>query len=137
VNELHQKKLLLNSILENTQAQTRAIEGDELELLESLISQRQGLMSQVDELDQKMETITMPAVSKEEWGRLKDLLGRIITIDKANQDLMKKSVKSAGDEVEGIKEELRRMRERRRQEESYAPEYGSYREEGVFFDKRE
>lgn len=136
MNDLHQKKLLLNSILENTQAQTRAIEEDELELLEDLISQRQGLMSQVDELDQKME-IAMPTMSKEAKGPLKDLLGRIITIDNANQDLMKKSVKDAGDEVEGIKEGLRQMRERRRQEESYAPEYGSYREEGVFFDKRE
>ncbi|HHX61134.1 MAG TPA: hypothetical protein GX707_10545 [Epulopiscium sp.] len=136
MDELHQKQQLLNLILENTQAQTGAIEEDELELLESLISQREGIMRQVDELDLKADTIS-PKTSEELTGPIKDLLRRIILIDDANQELLDKGVQDMEEDVAVVKEQLRDIRERRRQEESYVPEYGTYREEGVFFDKRE
>jgi len=136
VNDLHQKELLLKSILENTRAQTQAIEDDELELLETLITRREGIIRQVDKLDQEMARTT-PGTSKEPTGPIKELLRQIITIDDANQELMEKSVQDMGKEVEAVKEELRTIRERRRQGESYVPEYGDYREEGVFFDTRE
>lgn len=134
---LHQKQRLLNLILENTRAQTRAIEDDELELLESLITKREGIMRQVDELDGERAIITTSRTSKEPVAPIRALLKEIITIDNANQDLMKKSVKDMEEEVAAVKEELRDIRERRRQGESYVPEYGNYIEEGVFFDKRE
>lgn len=136
MDELHQKQQLLNLILENTQAQTGAIEKDELELLESLISQREGIMRQVDELDLKADTIS-PKTSEELTEPIKDLLRRIILIDDANQELLDKGVQDMEEDVAAVKEQLRDIRERRRQEESYVPEYGTYREEGVFFDKRE
>lgn len=136
MDELHQKQQLLNLILENTQAQTGAIEEDELELLESLISQREGIMRQVDELDLKADTVSSKT-SEELTGPIKDLLRRIILIDDANQELLDKGVQDMEEDVAVVKEQLRDIRERRRQEESYVPEYGTYREEGVFFDKRE
>lgn len=136
MNYLYQKELLLNSMLENTQAQTQAIKDDKLELLETLITQREGIMAQVDELDQKMGTIA-PETTAELTEPIKDLLRRIISIDDANQELMETSVQDMEKDVAAVKEELRGIRERRRQDESYVPEYGTYKEEGVFFDTRE
>ena len=88
MDDVYQKKLLLDSILENTQAQTRAIEEDELEALETLIARREDIMKQVDELDQKVATMT-PEISKRVAGSIKELLSQIIAIDNVNQSRMK------------------------------------------------
>ncbi|HHX62573.1 MAG TPA: hypothetical protein GX707_17950 [Epulopiscium sp.] len=136
MNYLDQKKLLLNSILENTKAQTRAIEDDNLERLETLITQREGIMAQVDELEQRVAATT-PETIKELTEPIRELLREIIKIDDSNQELMGKSVRDMEEDVAAVKGELRDIRERRRQEENYVPEYGTYREEGVFFDTRE
>lgn len=126
---LHQKQLLLDKILENTQMQTRAIEDDKLEDLEALITQREGLMKQVDKLDQKVATMT-PKISNEPTGPIKELLSQIINIDNANQSRMKQ-------ELDNVKQELRKIRIGKQQGENYGPEYGSYKEEGIFFDTKE
>ena len=126
---VYQKQLLLGSILENTQAQTRAIEDDKLEVLETLITQREGIMKQVDELDQKMDTIT-PQISEESTGPIKNLLAKIITIDNANQSRMKQ-------ELGNVQTELRKIRAGRQREEHYGTQYGIYKEEGIFFDTKE
>ena len=124
MNGLEQKELLLKLILENTQAQTHAIKDDKLEALETLITQREEVMSQVDELDKKM-AITTSKGSKE-------LLKQIITVDNSNQGLMKKGLQDVGKEVDLVKKELRKLRIGRQQGASYGEEYGIYREEGVF-----
>ena len=126
---LNQKQLLLDSILENTQAQTSAIKEDKLEYLEILITQREGLMKQVDELDLKAAAIT-PEASKGPTGSIKDLLAKIIHIDNANQSLMNNALSN-------VKTELRKIRVGRHQGEHYGVEYGDYREEGIFFDTKE
>lgn len=128
VNYINEKQLLLNAMLENTQAQTDAIEDHKIEVLEALITQREGIMKQVDELDQKADAIT-PEMSKELTGPIKDLLAQIITIDNANQSLMKQGLRD-------VKEELRKIRIGKQQGENYGPEYGSYKEEGIFFDTK-
>lgn len=117
-----QKQLLLNQILENTQAQTSAIEGDEVEKLESLISQRGIIMEQVDELGQGQ--------GDAEPGVIKELLRQIITIDNGNRLLMEKG-------LEDVKDELRKVRIGRQHEGGYGSDHGLYKEEGIFFDTKE
>ena len=129
MDDVYQKKLLLDSILENTQAQTRAIEEDELEALETLIARREDIMKQVDELDQKVATMT-PEISKRVAGSIKELLSQIIAIDNVNQSRMKQ-------EIGNVQTELRKIRAGRQQEERYGTEYGSYKEESIFFDTKE
>ena len=92
-------------------------------------------MQQVDEIDKK--TGAQPNKPSKLTDSIKELLGQIIAIDNTNKDLMKKDVEDTKGEVEAVKAELRDIRQRMRQGESYVPEYGIYREEGVFFDKRE
>ena len=122
VDYLQQKEVLVKSILENTQAQTKAIEDDEMDLLESLISKRQEIMAQVDQLDKES--------GFEQSEPIKALLGQIIAIDNANQVLMNK-------ELGNVKGDLLKIRTGRKQGEHYGDEYGLYKEEGVFFDTKE
>lgn len=126
---LQEKELLLGSILENTQAQTKLIEDENMDALEELISKRQTLMNQVDVLDQEAGDLVDEMTSKQA-APLKSLLSQIMTIDHANQSLMKK-------ELEHVQGELLKIRVGRKQGEHYGTEYGLYKEEGVFFDTKE
>lgn len=126
---LQQKQLLLRSILENTQGQTKVIEDEDMEALGELISQRQEMMSQIDALDKKAGNDAYEITSEQE-ALIKDLLGEIIIVDKTNQSLMKKELDSA-------QAELLKIRIGRQQGEHYGVEYGLYKEEGVFFDTKE
>ena len=126
---LKQKQLLLNSILENTQAQTKLIEDDNMEALEELIDERQTMMKQVDELDGQFGNTAGEGTPKQAE-LIKDILGQIIAIDNANQSFMK-------NELGNVKSELLKIRIGRQQGENYGPEYGTYREEGIFFDTKE
>ena len=125
VDYIVQKQSLLGNILENTKEQTRAIESDQIDDLEALIAKRGALMEQVDKLDQAMDVPTDGLTEG-----IKDLLGEIITIDNANQSLMNQG-------LESVKMELRKVRIGRQQGENYGPEYGTYKEEGIFFDTKE
>lgn len=111
--------------MENTKEQSRAIEADQIDELESLIAKRGALMEQIDKLDQAAEEAD--AVINE---GIKILLSKIIAVDKANQSIMMK-------ELDNVKAELRKVRVGRQQGENYGSEYGSYREEGIFFDTKE
>lgn len=122
MNYLEQKQVLLESMLENTQAQTTAIKEDEVDTLENLIAARQKIMAQIDELDTES--------GLEQSQEAKALLSQIITIDNTNQSLMNK-------ELGNVKDELLRIRTGRKQGEHYGTEYGLYKEEGVFFDTKE
>lgn len=120
VDYLRDKKALLGLILENTQAQTRVIEEDDMDALEGLILKRQEMMDQVDNLDQKAGKVISD----------KEILKKIMDTDQANQSLMKK-------EMAHVQGKLRKIRTGRRQEERYGIGYGLYKEEGVFFDTKE
>lgn len=126
---LHQKQLLLDLILENTQAQTKVIEDDDMDTLELLISKRQTMMNQVDDLDTDASMATSD-IAPQQAEPIKSLLNQIMMIDKTNQSLMRKELKN----VQG---ELLKIRTGRQQEERYGTEYGTYKEEGVFFDTKE
>lgn len=126
---LEKKRVLLGSILENTQAQTKLIQEDDIDALEILIDERAIIMAQVDDLDQVVSALGIDA-SHEQKEPIKALLSQIITLDTANQTLMKK-------ELVNIQGELHKIRTGRQQEEHYGTEYGIYKEEGVFFDTRE
>lgn len=119
---LEQKQLLIKAILENTQAQTKAIHDDNMDALEELIGQRQEIMAQVDKLDKES--------GFKQSEPIKALLSQIITIDNANQSLMNK-------ELGNVQDELLKIRTGRKQGEHYGTEYGLYKEEGIFFDTKE
>ena len=93
-------------------------------------------MGQVDRLDnQKIrEDSNLP---KEVPDSIKQILEQIIEIDNKNRALIKAELDESELELNNIKAELRKMREGRRQGENYGYEYGSYKEEGVFFDTKE
>ena len=126
---LNKKQLLLRSILDNTQAQTKLIKEGHVDALEALIGQRAAIMAQVDELDEEARE-AVGKIPSEEMEPIKNLLSHIITIDNDNQSLMKK-------EVVHIQGELRKIRAGRQQEQHYGTEYGVHREEGIFFDTKE
>lgn len=46
-------------------------------------------------------------------------------------------MKDMGEELADVKAQLRSARERKQQEAGYIPEYGIYKEEGIFFDTKE
>lgn len=119
-------------MLENTKAQTKAIEDDSLDELEKLINKREKIMGEVDELDRQA---SLDEVSED--GSIKDLLAQIIEIDNKNKSLIESEFSDSEAELTSLREELRKMREGRRQGENYGHEYGSYKEEGVFFDTKE
>lgn len=119
---LQQKQALLESILENTQAQTKAVEDDDMALLEELINKRQETINQVNQLDK--------ASGFKQSEAIKALLSQIITIDNTNQSLMNK-------ELANVKADLLKIRTGRKQGQHYGDEYGLYKEEGVFFDTKE
>ena len=123
---------MLKLILDNTRAQTKAIKDDSLEELGKLIDKREKLMGQVDELD-KRASIDGDSLDSS----IKDLLSNIIKIDSKNKSLIEAGLDDSELELNNIKAELRKMREGRRQGENYGYEYGSYKEEGVFFDTKE
>lgn len=118
-----QKQQLLDAILENTKAQSQAIEKDQPQTLEELIADRENLMQQVDSLDNSFEQKTLHQAFKE-------TLQEIITIDNANQVLVKQ-------ELDNVKDKLKEIRIGRQQEANYGVEYGTYKEEGIFFDTKE
>lgn len=136
MNDIHQKELLLRSILKNTQEQTKAIKDDQLEDAEKLISQRHDMMQQVDKLDQKIKaagTKTLKDLAKS----MADILAQTISTDGGNQKLIQKNLDNMGKDISDVKEELRNMRQRKKQSENYLEEYGLHKEEGIFFDKKE
>ncbi len=122
VDNLEQKQVLLQAILENTQAQTKAIEEDKMDLLEGLIAKRQEIMGQVDRLDE--------ISGFKQSDPMKALLSQIMTLDNANQALM-------NNELGSVKGDLLKIRTGIKQGEHYKDEYGLYKEEGVFFDTKE
>lgn len=117
MEHMEKREFLLREILQNTKSQSKAIEEDNLEVLATLIDQRDSLMQQVDNL---------PVYKSES---IKEILSEIVNIDNTNQALMNK-------EFEHIKSELRKIRIGKQQEQNYRNEYGTYREEGVFFDTK-
>ena len=129
MNYLEQKQALLQSILTNTQAQTKAIEADDMDQLERLITRRQDIMTQVDLLD-KQAGPSGPVNTSQQQAASKDLLAQIIKIDNANQSLMNK-------ELGNVQDELLKIRTGRKQGQHYGNQYGLYKEEGVFFDTKE
>ena len=124
-----QKKGLLDSILENTQAQTKLVKEDNAHALEVLIGQRASMMAQVDSLDKQASAISL-ALSPDQTQALKALLSQVMTLDQVNQSLMQK-------ELAKVQGELRKIRMGRQQSEHYGAEYGIYKEEGIFFDTKE
>ena len=126
---LEQKQLLLNSILLNTKSQTDAIENDDIDTLELLIAKRQEMMLEVDKLDASMAD-QVAEITSSQAQKLKETLKEIITIDNNNKSLMKR-------ELSDIKGELLKIRMGRQREEHYGTEYGTYKEEGIFFDTKE
>lgn len=116
-------------MLDNTQAQTKAIEEGDMDGLASLMDKREEIMADVDQLDQKSSHI-IPELTTDQKQAMKDLLGQMIALDQKNQAFISKESQSA-------QEELRRIRTGRKQEKNYGTEYGLYKEEGVFFDTKE
>ena len=129
MENLQEKLILLDSILQNTQEQTKAIVSDDMDTLGVLINQREAMMLKVDELDIGI-TDTAEEVTPEQADLVKSLLSQIITIDNTNQSTMQ-------NELGDIQRELCRIRAGRKQEEHYSDEYGLYKEEGIFFDTKE
>ena len=125
---LQEKQVFLQAILSNTQAQTKAIEADDIDGLEALITKRQEIMVQVDVLDKQAGPGGL--ANTDQQASNKDLLAQIIKIDKANQSLMNK-------ELGNVQDELLKIRTGRKQGQHYGAEYGLYKEEGVFFDTKE
>lgn len=125
---INQKQDLLEAILENTKAQSKAIQQDQTVPLEGLINDREGLMKQVDALDQEAAQAKI-TLSEDLTNSIRQKLKEIITIDNANQALIKQ-------ELDGSKQKLKDIRIGRQQGVNYGPEYGLHVEEGILFDTK-
>jgi predicted nucleotidyltransferase len=116
VERFTQKVTFLKELLDLTELENRAIEGNEASELAGIIKKKQILIRRIDDIDELNQKVPV-SLSDQTNQQLLDLknqareiLSKLVVGDKQNRDLLKKKVKKAKAELA----ELRRHRQARK-----------------------
>jgi chromosome segregation ATPase len=130
VQILEEKCLLARKIFEISDEINDILSGDEFEMdrIESLLEERETLISEIDELDEKLKTtdVSKLAESQKSISRIKNIFMETDKLEKENMDLLQTH-------MERHKKDIKRLNEIKKGNKGYMKQYGSA--EGVFIDK--